>query len=57
MLFSLKPTAVASGSELIAQTAGADELASPRIFPPLERVKSGRVYPKIMFRLREGVTL
>lgn len=35
---SLKPTAVASGSELIAETAGAVELASPHIDPPLERI-------------------
>ena len=38
-LETLKPTAVASGSEQIAETAGAVELASPRMDPPLERLE------------------
>lgn len=38
-LETVKPTAVASGSEQIAETAGAGELASPRMDPPLERLE------------------
>lgn len=38
-LESVKPTAVASGSEPIAETAGAVELASPCMDPPLERLE------------------
>lgn len=38
-LESVKPTAVASGSEPIAETAGAVELALPCMDPPLERLE------------------
>lgn len=56
---SLKPTAVASGSEQIAKTARWRNLLPTTSVALSQRVKvmQGRVYPKIRFELREGVTL
>lgn len=55
-----KPTAVASGSERIAQTPRAVGLCPPRMEAASERgedAMQGRLYPVISFSLREGVTL
>lgn len=56
---TLKPTAVASGSEQIAQTARWRNLFPTTCVAPSQRVKvmQGRVYPKITFELHEGVQL
>lgn len=56
---TLKPTAVASGSEQIAQTARWRNLLPTTCVALSQRVKTmqGRVYPKIHFELKEGVTL